>query len=422
MNTAGKIFAMLLWLGALAAAGSAVLALTASRVGEHKSSTYGNAYNQFQSSWGGEISVLPPKFGLMRTFTVSEYNKDSKTYEDVEKTEWIALIPKSIKIDSVVDYGEQERDLLVFNAFEAQNTDTYIIANTTEYSGQLLAVVTKPENANLMYDYRITLPSEDGQVIRPSMEKGTLLLPVLNQGDQVEVIVSYATKGMDVFKYNLSAFQDNVIEGLQATVKLNTDEYEIYRFGLPHTVESSPTGPVIQFYVDDFSTSQDLGITFLSKQRYLDQIQSLMGYSPISLILFLMVIFFFSQIYAIQFNSFHYLFLAMINVFYFLFVAYLVRFFGIIPTFAISILLTAAMFFLYCPNVFGWRFATRVVGVYLFLLTVVFSLIFMMPIFRGLLFVVLIFVVFMSIMSFISRSDISKWPIVSEGSPVRAGD
>jgi hypothetical protein len=46
----------------------------------------------------------------------------------------------------------------------------------------------------------------------------------------------------------------------------------------------------------------------------------------------------------------------------------------------------------------------------------------MMPIFRGLLFVILIFVIFMSIMSFISRSDISKWPIVSGGTPVQAGD
>ena len=171
MNTTGKIFAMLVWLGGLAVAGSAVLALTASRVGEHKSSTYGNAYTQFQNSWGGEISILPPQFGLLRTYTVSEYNKDSKNYEDVEKTEWIPLIPKSIKIDSTVNYGEQERDLLIFNAFEAQNTETYVIANTTEYSGELLMKVTKPENANLMYDYRIMLPSEGDLVIRPIMEK-----------------------------------------------------------------------------------------------------------------------------------------------------------------------------------------------------------------------------------------------------------
>lgn len=132
-----------------------------------------------------------------------------------------------------------------------------------------------------------------------------------------------------------------------------------------------------------------------------------------SLALFLAVIFFFSQIYAVKFNAFHYLFLAMINVFYFLFVAYLIRFFSVTVTFGVSILLTGAMFLLYCPNVFGKWFAFRVSGLYLFLLTVVFSLIFLMPIFRGLLFVVLIFLIFMSIMVFVSCSDISKWHILS---------
>ena len=308
MNTAGKIFAMLVWLGALAVAGSVVLALTAARVGEHKSSTYGNAYTQFQNSWGGEIAILPPEFGLLRTYTVSEYNKDSKIYEDVEKTERIPLIPKSIKIDSVVNYGEQERDLLIFNAFEAQNTETYVVANTTGYAGELLTKVTKPVNANLMYDYRISIPSEGNAVIRPVMDKSVSLVPALDKGQQVEIILTYTTKGMDIFKYNLSAFQNSVIEGLQAKVKLNTKEFDIYRFGLPHTTEFTSSGATIQFNVDDFSTTQDLGITFISKQRYLDQIQSLMNYSPISLILFLVVIFFFSQIYAIKFNPFHYLF------------------------------------------------------------------------------------------------------------------
>jgi hypothetical protein len=422
MNTAGKIFAMLVWLGGLALAGSVILTLTAARVGEHKSSTYGNAYTQFQKSWGGEIAIIPPHFSLFRTYTVSEYNKDSKQYEDVEKSESIPLLSKSIKIDSAVNYGEQERDLLIFNAFEAQNTETHIIANTTDYSGNLFMKVTKPENANLIYDYRIILPSQNNLTLRPTMDKEFLLLPDIAKGEQVEVVVTYTTKGMDIFKYNLSEFQNSVIESLQANVKLNTDEFEVYRFGLPHTIESTATGPTIRFDVDDFSTTQDLGITFISKQRYLDQIQSLMNYSPISLILFLVVIFFFSQIQAIKFNPFHYLFLAMINVFYFLFVAYLVRFFGIIPTFGIAILLTAAMFLLYCPNVFGWRFASRIVGAYLFLLTVVFSLIFLMPIFRGLLFVILIFLVFMSIMSSVSRSDISKWSILSGGSPAHTGD
>jgi hypothetical protein len=91
-----KIFAMFVWLGGLALAGLALLALTASRVGEHKSSIYGNAYTQFQNSWGGEISILPPEFGLLRTYSVSEYNKASKTYEDVEKTELFVILSEGL--------------------------------------------------------------------------------------------------------------------------------------------------------------------------------------------------------------------------------------------------------------------------------------------------------------------------------------
>ena len=413
MNTSTRIFGILVWLGGLAVAGSVILVLTASRVGEHKSSTYGFAYFQFQESWGGEIGIVPPEFTLQRTYTESQFNKDAEQYEDVEKTERYSLVPRSISIDSNIDYGEQERDLLIFNAFEAYNEETYTIVNNTEYEGELLVKVSKPENANLLYDYTVSVPSQNGLVIRPDMGKSVILLPSLSKGAEVEVVVTYSTKGMDVFKYNLSAYQNNVIQGLSGNFKLNTNDFEVYRFGLPHETSSSADGAEVKFTVDDFSTTQDMGVTFLAKQRYLDQIQSLMNYSPMSLALFLVVVFFFSQIFAVKFNPFHYLFLGMIDVFYYLFVAYLIRFFGVVPTFGISIVLTALMFLLYCPNVFGWRFASRVVGVYLFLLTVVFSLIFLAPIFRGLMFVVLIFLIFMSIMIFVSRSDISKWPIVS---------
>ena len=194
MNASTRILGMLVWLGSLAVAGTVVLMLTAARVGEHKSSTYGNAYTQFQNSWGGEIAIVPPRFGLWRTYIVSEYNKDSKKYEDVEKNEWIPLIPKSIKIDSVLNYGEQERDLLIFNAFEAHNTEIHIIANTTDYSGELWMTVTKPVNANLMYDYRVVLPSQNDLVIRPIMDEEFLLLSNMAKGEQMEIVVTYATK------------------------------------------------------------------------------------------------------------------------------------------------------------------------------------------------------------------------------------
>lgn len=415
MKASTRIFGILVWLGGLAVAGSIILALTAARVGEHKSSTYGYAYNLFQEGWGGEIGIVPPEFALQRNYTESQFNKDAGKYEEIKKTERFNLVPQSINIDTQLDYEEKIRSLLTFNAFEVHNEETHILINTADYAGELQVKITKPENANLLYDYTITIPSKGNLVIRPVMGQSVILLPSFDIGEQVEVIITYSTKGMDIYKYNLSAYQNNVVQRLDAKLELNTQDYNIYREGLPHTEDFASDGSAtLQFSVNDFSTTQDMGVAFLEKQMYLDQIQRLMSYSPMSLALFLLVVFIFSQIFAVKFNAFHYLFLGMIDVFYYLFVAYLIRFFGIIPTFGISIVLTAAMFFLYAPNVFGKWFAFRVVGVYLALLTVVFSLIFLVPIFQGILFVVLIFVIFMSIMVFVGRSDISKWPIVSE--------
>ena len=412
MRTLSRIFGFLVWVGGLLIAGAIILSLTASRVGEHRSSTYGQAYSQFQASWGGEIGIVPPDFKLKRTIPISTYNATAERYELSQRIELIPLIPQSIQLDSDLYYGEQRRELLTFNAFEAQSSEIYRIANQSDYFGELILDLSKPHNANLMYDYKVVLPDRDNMERQPVLGESIRLLPQFSKGEQVDVLVTYTTKGMDVFKYNLSAYQNFVIPHLQAQIRLNTQAFEVYRFGLPHNLQPQGEGAVLEFDIADFSTTQDLGISFVSKQMYLDQIQSLMRYSPLSLGLFIAVIFFFAQIQAQRFHSFHYFFVALLNLFYFLFVAYLIRFLGVFSTFALASTLTAVMFLVYCPNVFGWRFALRIVGVYLFLLTTLFSLIFLLPVFRGLLFVLLIFLVFMSLMIFIGRSDIATWPIM----------
>ncbi|MBN1270178.1 MAG: hypothetical protein JXB04_11365 [Kiritimatiellae bacterium] len=411
MTTGSRVVSMLLWLSALALASVVAISLASSRVGEHRSSTYGAAYSRFEHSWGGEIGIPPARFFLDRTFMEEVFDSEARRFRKVEKTERIPLVPESIAIAAKVDYGEQKQGWLKFNAFEAESEDTYVVGNGTEYAGKLLIEAPKPSGAKLMHGYRIELPGQEAPVVRPSKKARTLVADFA-PGKTTTVVIRYATKGMDVLKYNLSDYADNVIEDLSAVLDVNTTDFDVYRFGLPHAKSVAGDGARIEFNLKDFATTQDLGITFLSRQLYLDQVQSLMGYAPLSPILFLLVIFFLSQVKNIRFNALHYAFIMIINVFYFLFVAYLVRFVGVWMTFTIAAALTAGMFFAYCPGVLGWRFATRVAGVYLFLLTVVFSLIFLMPIFRGLLFLTLIFVILMSLMVRIGRSDISRWPVV----------
>lgn len=112
MSTSGRLFAILIWLGGISVTGSIALMIAASRIGEHKSSTYGNAYRQFQDSWGGEIEILPPEFFLERTFAVTIFDSLAKKDKQITKSERLALIPKSIKIGSKIHYDEQELGFL----------------------------------------------------------------------------------------------------------------------------------------------------------------------------------------------------------------------------------------------------------------------------------------------------------------------
>ena len=159
----------------------------------------------------------------------------------MKKNERIPLIPKSIKIHSVVNYGEQERDLLIFNAFEAQNTETHVLAEyDRSIAGELYMKVVKARECQLVIQLSSCDPLPGGAVTSiPSWIRNSCWCLAMEPGQQVDVMLTYATKGMDVFRYNLSEFQGNVIEGLQADVKLNTNEFEIYRFGLPHTTDTT---------------------------------------------------------------------------------------------------------------------------------------------------------------------------------------
>ena len=411
MRKSFRVLGMLSWLGFLGVGGAVVLGIASERVGEHRSSEYGRAYHRFERSWGGEIGVPPAKFYVERTYTVEEYDVKAQQYRDVVKKELIQLIPVSLDITAALDYGEQDRNWLTFNAFTAQSRDVYRIRNGTRHAGRLLIQTAKPSRAHLMYDYEIVASGEPSRAYRPGKER-IALLDRFEPGQEQTVAVSYGTKGMDVFKYDLSAYQHSTIGSLRGVIHLNTDAFHVYRFGLPHTRQATDAGVDLHFETKRFATTQDMGVSFISKNTYLDHVQSLLQCSMVSPIFFLLTIFVFAQVRGLRFSGLHYLFITLIAVFYFLFVAYLIRFFGVWTTFGLAAVLTALMHLVYCPGVFGWSFAIRVAGVYLALLTVVFSLIFLMPVFRGVLFLGLLFFLALSVMVCISRSDISRWPLL----------
>jgi hypothetical protein len=217
---------------------------------------------------------------------------------------------------------------------------------------------------------------------------------------------------MDDYKYVISGWNGTVIDSLDAHIALNTSSVGIRSFGLPHTVTREGGKTDIHFAMDHFTSGQDIGLSFHSRSAFLDQVRNILSYSPAAVALFVLLLIVFTQMEQKTFYWIHYLFFISILVFYFLFLSYSIRFFHVGVCITLSTIAMGLMAVIYYPAVLGRRLFMRKVLPFLLLLSTGFSLVFLIPVFQGISFLVLLFGVFLALMVAISRSDFAKWPLL----------
>jgi len=399
-----KIGLFIFWIILIIAAGSFTLMITSLRVGQQNDTTYGNVYKKFINSWGGEISIIPSDFYFEEAYTEKENNveiiKFNKHY----------LVPDSIAVKSVIDLDKKREGLIFFNSFIADIDNEYILTNNTSFRNNLFVKFKRPEHASILYDYLVII---DGKALDTEIriDEPFILLPEFNQNQKIKINVLFKTKGIDVLKYKLAVYNKYIIQSFKAVYDINTSKYNLLQFGLPHEITKKGTGEQLAVEMNNFNANQDVGITFISIINDLDQIERLIRFSPVSLCLFMTLAFILSQMNTVKFHPVHYLFIAVINVLYFLFISYIIRFINVFSTLTFAFLLTSTMYVLYIPNITNKKFAFKILAPYHFALTTILSIIFLLPIYRGISLIIFLFVIFLSIMIPIGKSDISKWPI-----------
>jgi hypothetical protein len=384
--------------------------ITSLRVGQQNETTYGQVYRNFVGAWGGEINIIPADFYFEEQYLDRQYNAETRQYEENIKTRNHYVLPQSIFINSGIKLDKKREGLITFNSFIADMDNDYILKNTTDFRTDLLIKFNRPENANIIYDYLVFI--DDQLVDREyNIDDPFVLLPEFEQGQEIKIKIRFTTNGIDVFRYKLDVYNKYVMQSFKAVFNINTSKYNILRFGLPHTIVKNGPDEQLDIEINNFSTNQDVGVSFVSIINDLDQIERLVKFSPVSLVMFLALVFILSQIKNISFSTVHYMFIAIINVFYFLFIAYIIRFFNIFLTLSLAFVLTTIMYVLYIPNVTNKHFAFKTLAPYHFALTTILSLIFLLPIYRGVSLITFLFILFLSIMIPIGKSDFSKWPI-----------
>jgi inner membrane protein involved in colicin E2 resistance len=416
--TSPKIGLLILWVFFIVLAGSAALLITSLRVSQQNNTTYGNFFFIFTGSWGGEISIIPSNFYFEESYIEKIERVDKGGITEItesKKTREHHLVPDSMVVNSTINLDKRREGLVIFNSYIVDITNEYILTNNTEFRDNLLIKFNRPVNASILNDYLVVINDKAITAEFPINEP-FVLLSEFDQDQTVKITIGFKTKGIDVLKYNLSVYNKYIIKSFKGFFNINTSGYNLLQSGLPHEITKNGKHEQLAIEMNNFNTNQDVGISFVSTINDLDQIERLIRFSPVPLCLFMILVFILSQMNNITFHSVHYLFFAIINIFYFLFISYIIRFFNIFSTLFFAFLLTSIMYILYIPNVTNKKFAFRILAPYHFALTTILSVIFLLPIYRGVSLIIFLFLIFLSIMVPIGKSDFSKWPVSAKKS------
>jgi len=246
-----KIGLFILWLILIISAGSIALVITSLRVGQQNNTTFGNVYKNFTGSWGGEISIIPSDFYFEEPYTEKENNVETVKYRKHY------LLPDSITVNSAINMEKKREGLIAFNSFIVDMDNEYILTNNTSFQENLFVKLKRPENASILYDYIVII---DGKTLdsEVKVDDPFILLPKFNQNQKIRINVLFKTKGIDVIKYKLAVYNKFIIQSFKAVYRINTPEYNLLHFGLPHTIAKIGTGEELTVEMNNFNTNQGM--------------------------------------------------------------------------------------------------------------------------------------------------------------------
>lgn len=397
-----------IWLGALALIGVFTLLLVGGRVGEGRSSSYGQAWQEFTASWGGEIAVQPPSFAL--EWQAVEVRTDEVLKERVEvMVGRSAPLPiTDMDLDVTLDHSTQSFGSLAFNAFRSKNMDRFEVTNDAGNAGRLMVTVPWPAGASLLNDY--TVRSGDQLVTNPALGRPFPLVE-LADGEVATVEMTWSTKGADEYTWRLSALKDRVLPHAHARLRVDTDQFALVRFGLDHTRRDEGGTSIVEFDLRNFSTSQDLGVRFASQRKDLIYVQQVLEAAPLALLTFLAALFVGSQVRGARVAAFHHLPMMVAFLSFYALLGYLVRWLPASGALAVatgvSLLLTAIL----APPAFGVRGTLLGVVPWQIAFTIVYAAFFQLPSLKGLAVLALLLLSLTLLLARAVRSEPGKWPI-----------
>lgn len=204
---------------------------------------------------------------------------------------------------------------------------------------------------------------------------------------------------------------------LTARLRVNTDQFALLRFGLPHTRTVENGVSTVAFEVRDFAASQDIGINFVAERQDLDRVDELMLASPTTSVLLILGTLAWAQVRRVRIRGLNYGFIVGTHTFFFLFLAYLIRYLGFYASVGIALALGAVCFQVTVRPGVERGFALRTLAPLMVVLTAGYCALFLAPALKGVMTLSFFFVGFLGVLAPLARGGFESWPLLEPPPP-----
>ncbi len=310
--------------------------------------------------------------------------RDSKTeIEIITETKDHQAILDSSYITVDLGLNHRKKGLLWYSTYRVLYSGEYIVKNTAEKERDFFFVYTFPTNDGIYDNFKMTIDGKEIEKLIPSNGKVTKQMKIAPGNSRI-ISISYGSQGMDEWWY---IFGSDISQIRNLTLIMTTD-FEDIDFPensiSPVKKERTESGWKLTWQYSNLISGIQIGMEMPKKLNPGPFVSRVSYFAPVSLFLFMFLVFVISMVKKINIHPINYFFIAAAFFSFHLLLAYLVDHIALHPSLLICSTVSIFLVISYMRLVIGIRFAFLEIGISQFVYLVLFSYAFFLEGFTGL--------------------------------------
>ncbi len=296
----------------------------------------------------------------------------------------------------------RKKGLLWYSTYRVEFAAEYQIDNSTNSDKEYYFAYTFPTNSGIYDNFRLIVDGKEVKEIKPS--DGRIIEKInLRSGEQKTVKISYGAQGMDEWWYIFSEYVSQ-IRNFDMTISTNFEGIDFPENSISPTSKTREAdGWKLQWQYDNLISGIQIGLKMPHKLNPGPFASRVSFFAPVSLFLFMFLLFIITIVKEIKIHPMNYFFIAAAFFSFHLLLAYLADQVDIYIAFAISAIVSIFLVVSYMRLVVGIKMALLQVGISQFVYLVLFSYAFFLEGITGLSITILCIVTLFVVMQITGR-------------------